>query len=101
MMTAPDWNLDDQNKDARQLNEMVTSLAKKLKLAVMNAKDEEEKRTAVSVYYRKYYMLTLKKTHLEAGINKSPTRDIILDYPWKDLNLNRFICLKIWEKINH
>lgn len=101
MMASPDWNLNEENKDARKLAEIVTSLAKKLKTAVQNAKDEEEKRTAVFVYYRKYYTLTLTKANLEAGINRSPTRDIILDYPWKDLNLNRFICLKIWEKINH
>lgn len=96
MAPEQDWHLE-----SKQLNEMVTSLAKKLKVAVMNAKDEEEKKTAVAVYYRKYYTMTLTKTNLEGGINKSPTRDIILDYPWKDLNLNRFQCLKIWEKINH
>ncbi len=96
-----DWHLYDEHKDARKLNEMITSLAKKLKKEVLEAKDEEEKRTAVFTYYRKYYTLTLTKSNLEAGVNKSPARDIILDYPWKDLNLNRFICMKIWEKINH
>lgn len=101
MTIEQDWHLNNENKDARKLNEIVTSLAKKLKTAVMNAKDEEEKKTAVAVYYRKYYTLTLTKINLEAGINKSPTRDIILDYPWKDLSINRFQCMKIWEKINH
>ena len=101
MTPEQDWHLDHEDKEARRLHEMVTSLAKKLKIAVMKAKDEEEKKTAVKVFYRKYYTLTLTKTNLEAGINKSPTRDIILDYPWKDLNLNRFQCMKIWEKINH
>ena len=95
------WHLNDEHKDARKLGEMITSLAKKLKKEVLEAKDEEEKRTAVFTFYRKYYTLTLTKSHLEAGVNKSPTRDIILDYPWKDLDLNRFICMKIWEKINH
>jgi hypothetical protein len=55
----------------------------------------------VYAYYRKYYTLTLCKSCLQAGINKSPTRDIILDFPWKELKQNRFFCLKIWEKINH
>ena len=96
-----DWHLNDENREAKRLNEMVSSLARKLLKAVAEAKDEEEKKAAVFTYYRKYYTLTLTKSNLEAGINKSPARDIILDYPWKDLNLNRFQCLKIWEKINH
>lgn len=101
MSPDTDWQFDVDLKEARKLSEIITSQAKKLKLAVMKAQDEEEKRNAVYVYYRKYYTLTLTKTNLEAGINKSPTRDIILDYPWKDLKINRIVCLKIWEKINH
>ena len=46
MTIEQDWHLNNENKDARKLNEIVTSLAKKLKTAVMNAKDEEEKKTA-------------------------------------------------------
>lgn len=102
MIEVPtDWHLDEENREAKKLTEMVSSLARKLKKAIIEAEDETEKQTAVFTYYRKYYTLTLTKSNLEAGINKSPTRDIILDYPWKDLNLNRFVCLKIWEKINH
>lgn len=96
-----EWHLYDDHKEAKKLNEMISSLAKKLKAEVLNAESEEDKRTAVYTYYRKYYTLTLTKSHLEAGINKSPARDIILDYPWKELKLNRIVCLKIWEKINH
>lgn len=96
-----DWHLNDEHREARKLNEMITSLVRKLKKEVLEAEDEEEKRTAVFTFYRKYYTLTLTKSNLEAGVNKSPARDIILDYPWKELNLNRFICMKIWEKINH
>lgn len=101
MMEEHDWHLNAQDREAKKLNEIINSQARKLKVAVLGTTDEEKKREAVYVYYRKYYTLTLTKTHLEAGINKSPTRDIILDYPWKDLKLNRIVCLKIWEKINH
>lgn len=101
MQIPVDWHLNDEHKDARKLNEMITAQAKRLHKAVLEADTDEKKHEAVFTYYRKYYTLTLTKTNLEAGINKSPARDIILDYPWKDLNLNRFQCLKIWEKINH
>lgn len=100
MTPEQDWRLDPENKEARKLDEIVTSYARKLQRSVLEAKTEAEKLTAVKVYYRKYYTLTLTKNHLQAGINKSPTRDIILDYPWKDLELNRFQCMKIWEKVN-
>lgn len=101
MQIPVDWHLNNEHKEARKLNEMITAQARKLLKAVQDAKTEEDKLEAVFNYYRKYYTLTLTKSNLEAGINKSPSRDIILDYPWKDLNLNRFQCLKIWEKINH
>lgn len=100
MTLAQDWHLSSENKEAKKLTEIVSSYARKLKASVLESQTEEEKLTAVKVYYRKYYTLTLTKTNLEAGINKSPTRDIILDYPWKELNLSRFACMKIWEKVN-
>jgi hypothetical protein len=96
-----DWHMDPQNKEARKLSEIISSHARKLKKALAVAEDTEQKYAAVFAYYRKYYSLTLCKSCLAAGINKSPTRDIILDYPWKDLKQNRIFCLKIWEKINH
>ena len=96
-----DWHLDLENKDAKKLNEMINSEARKLLNSVLKAENDEQKHEAVYTYYRKYYTLTLKKSNLLAGINKSPTRDIILDYPWKELKLHRFTCMKIWEKINH
>jgi hypothetical protein len=94
-------HLDPENKDAKKLNEIMLSYAKKLQKELALAETREDKYAAIFSYYRKYYTLTLNKTHLEAGINKSPTRDIILDIPWKDFKQNRFFCLKIWEKINH
>jgi hypothetical protein len=93
--------LNEEHKESRKLAEIMTSQAKKLKKALETAHTNDEKYAAVYAYYRKYYTLTLTKSNLEAGINKSPTRDIILDYPWKDLKQNRIFCLKIWEKINH
>jgi hypothetical protein len=101
-MDVPDnWHLNDEHKESKKLNEMVTAQAKKLRKAILDAENDEQKYVAVFTFYRKYYTLTLTKTSLGAGINNSPARDIILDYPWKELKLNRFQCLKIWEKINH
>ena len=101
MSTLNRWSIISDDKIAKKLTETISSLALKLEEAVATAKNEEEKYEAVFQFYRKYYKLTLTKINLEAGINRSPSRDLILDYPWKDLNLDRFDCLKIWEKINH
>ncbi len=101
MTTTTDWHLNQDHKECKKLNEMISAQARKLEKALLEAQDDEDKYSAVFQYYRKYYTLTLTKTNQEAGINRSPTRDIILDYPWKDLKLDRFVCLKIWEKINH
>ena len=94
-------HLNPEHRESRKLEEMIASQARKLEKALATAKDNEQKHAAVYSFYRRYYTLTLNKISLEAGINKSPTRDIILDFPWKDLKLNRIFCLKIWEKINH
>ncbi len=96
-----DLFLDSTNKDAIKLKEIIFSHAKKLKKTLEISNTQEEKFSAIYAFYRKYYSLTLCKTCLKAGINKSPTRDNILDYPWKELNQDRIFCLKIWEKINH
>lgn len=96
-----DWHLNPENKEAKKLTEIMSSHARKLAKALGEAEATEEKYAAVYAYYRKYYTLTICKSCVQAGINKSPTRDIILDYPWKDLKQNRIFCLKIWEKINH
>lgn len=93
--------LDPENKESKKLTEIMLSHAKKLGRALLEAHTTEEKYQAVYAYYRKYYTLTLCKSCVQAGINKSPTRDIILDLPWKELKQNRIFCLKIWEKINH
>lgn len=96
-----DWQLDPENKDSKKLNEIISSHVKKLEKALALAQSKEQKYAAVFAFYRKYYTLTLCKSCVAAGINKSPTRDIILDTPWKELKQDRIFCLKIWEKINH
>ncbi len=95
-----DWHLDVENRDAKKLDEMVSAEARRLFKELSKAVTKEEKHDAVFSYYRRFYTLTLTKSYVVAGINKSPTRDIILDYPWKTLKQDRFFCLKIWEKIN-
>lgn len=102
MMEVPldDWHLDLDNRDAKKLDEMVSAEARRLYKELSKATTKEEKHDAVFSYYRRFYTLTLTKSNVAAGINKSPTRDIILDYPWKTLKQDRFFCLKIWEKIN-
>ncbi len=93
--------LDPLHKESKKLTEMMEAQARRLQKALELAEKNEDKYSAVYAYYRKYYTLTLCKTCVAAGINRSPTRDVILDYPWKDLNQDRIFCLKIWEKINH
>lgn len=94
-------HLDPEHKESKKLNEQMQAHGRKLESALKDAHSTDDKYQAVYTYYRKYYTITLCKTCVAAGINKSPTRDIILDYPWKDLKQDRFFCLKIWEKINH
>jgi hypothetical protein len=101
MEIPQDWHLDPENKESKKLNEIVASHARKLGKVLMTANTNEEKYAAVFAYYRKFYTLTLCKSCVKAGINRSPTRDIILDFPWKELKQDRIFCLKIWEKINH
>lgn len=101
MTTHQNWSLNSQDKVSKKLIEIISSHAVNLEKSILAAKNEDDKYAAVFQFYRKYYTLTLKKINLEAGINRSPTRDLILDFPWKELKLDRFDCLKIWEKINH
>jgi len=101
MAIPDDWQLDPEHKESKKLNDIVTSHVKKMEKALAEAQTTEQKYAAVYAFYRKYYTLTLCKSCVAAGINKSPTRDIILDVPWKELKQDRIFCLKIWEKINH
>jgi hypothetical protein len=101
MQLPQDWNLDPGNKETKKLNDLVAAHARRLEKALLAATTNEEKYQAVFAFYRKYYTLTLCKSCVAAGINRSPTRDIILDLPWKELKQDRIFCLKIWEKINH
>jgi len=97
-----DWKLlhEVDEKEAKKLNELVNNYARRLKKELSETKIKEEKREIIFAYYRRFYTLTLSKAYLKVGINKSPTRDLILDYPWFVLNEDRFFCLKIWESIN-
>lgn len=97
-----DWKLIHQAdpKEAKKLEETINSYAKKLKVELAGTSIKEEKKEIIYRFYRKFYTLTLSKSYLNVGINKSPTRDLILDYPWFVLGEDRFFCLKIWETIN-
>ena len=101
MEIPEDWDLDPGNKESKKLNEIVSAHVRKLQKALVVAQTHDQKYAAVYAFYRKYYTLTLCKSCVAAGINRSPTRDIILDFPWKELKQDRIFCLKIWEKINH
>lgn len=92
--------LNPEMKESKKLLDIILSEATNLKKNLSTAATNEDKYQALYSYYRKYFTLTLNKKYCQAGINSSPTRDIILDHPWKDLALDRFFCLKVWEKIN-
>lgn len=101
-MTVPlDWHLDPGNRETKKLNDTLTAQGRKLQRALSSVETLAEKQQAIYAFYRSYYTLTLNKNYIAAGINRVPARDFILDFPWKDLNQNRIVCLKIWEKINH
>lgn len=100
MMIPDDWSLDPEHKESKRLNEQVTAHARKLERNLQAASGQEDRQQAVYAFYRKYYTMTLCKSCVAAGINRSPTRDMILDFPWKELKQDRIFCLKIWEKIN-
>lgn len=101
MIIPTDWSLDSENKESKKLNEIISSHARKLQKALGESDKKEDKYRAIYAFYRKYFTLTLCKSCVAAGVNKSPARDIILDFPWKELNQDRIFCLQIWEKINH
>ena len=101
-MTLPStWHLDPESRETKKLNDVISGQARKLEKNLSVAATDDEKYQAIYSYYRKYYTMTLCKSCVTAGINRSPTRDIILDLPWKELKQDRIFCLKIWEKINH
>ena len=96
-----DWGLSPENKHSRQLNEQLSALARRLvKTLQATPHDKALRLDAVSRYYRKYYTMTLCKSCVSAGINRAPARDRILDFPWWELEEDRIMCLKAWEKIN-
>jgi hypothetical protein len=101
MDTQNSWLLNELHKDAKKFNEVLTAEARKLKRSLNAAHSDDDKHKALFTYYRKFYTMTLTKNCQAVGMNKSPARDMILDYPWKELNLDRIFCLKVWEKINH
>lgn len=95
-----DWGLEPEHNRSKQLNEQIGALARRLARAIQDTTDKEQRKLAVHTYYRKYYTMTLCKTCVEAGVNRSPARDRILDFPWWELEEDRIVCLKLWEKIN-
>ncbi len=95
------WELHEPHLAVTQkVIHILNSLCRELSTQIKKTTDKELKKKAVHRYYRRYYTLTLSKTYQAIGLNQSPTRDIFLDYPWKECDMNRVECLKIWEKIN-
>ena len=43
MIVPSDWHLNNEHKEAKKLNEMITSLAKKLTKSVQEADSDEKK----------------------------------------------------------
>ena len=54
MEVPADWHLNNENKDAKKLNEMVTALAKRLLKSISESETDEQKFDAVHIFYRKY-----------------------------------------------
>jgi hypothetical protein len=96
-----DWGLDPTSSHSKKLNEQLGALARRLvKSYHETAGDKAARQEVIFRFYRKFYTMTLCKSCVEAGVNRTPARDRILDFPWWELEENRFMCLKIWEKIN-
>ena len=96
-----DWGLNPDDPRSKQLNEQLSALARRLVQSYEETRDDKEARkTVIQRFYRKYYTMTLCKSCVQAGVNSHPARDRSLDFPWLDLKEDRFMCLKIWEKIN-
>jgi hypothetical protein len=96
-----DWGLDPTEPKSKQLNEQLGALARRLVKSYHETVDDKEARkTAIARFYKKYYTMTLCKVCQKAGVNSHPARDRLLDFPWLDLEEDRFMCLKLWEKIN-
>ena len=96
-----DWGLDPAIIHSKTLNEQLSALARRLVKSFHETQgDKEARKEVVYRYYRKFYTMTLCKSCLTAGVNRTPARDRILVFPWLELEEDRFMCLKIWEKIN-
>ncbi len=96
-----DWGLEIENPHSKRLNEQIGALARRLVKSFKETQgDKEARKQLIHTYYRKFYTMTLCKSCQSAGVNSSPARDRILDFPWWELEEDRFMCLKIWEKIN-
>lgn len=99
---VPDWDLDMSHVGiTNKVRDELNLLCKRVVKDLQSTKDEEEKKKSVYKYYRRYYAMTLNKNYQQSGFHRSPTRDHFLDFPWKNGNIKRFDCLKIWEKICH
>jgi hypothetical protein len=97
-----DWGLEIENPHSKRLNEQIGALARRLVKSFKETQgDKEARKQLIHTYYRKFYTMTLCKSCQTAGVNSSPARDRILDFPWWELEEDRFMCLKIWEKIKY
>lgn len=95
------WGLSGSDtKHLTKLDKQISIEALKLKNIILTSPPKDIIHKAVFSFYRKFYSLTLSKTHQSFGLNRPPARDKILDFPWQELKLNRFECLKLWEKIS-
>lgn len=63
--------------EARRLNDLINSYARKIKKDLAGTTVKKEKREIIYAYYRRFYTLTLSKSYLKVGINKTPTRETI------------------------
>ena len=97
-----DWGLDVESSPlARKYAEMISSQARRLaRELAQNVDDQEKQKKIITNYYKKFLTMILTKESKSIGINKSPTRDYILDYPWIVCGMDRFMCSKIWDKVD-
>jgi len=96
-----DWGLNPENPHSKQLNEQLGAMARRLvKSFLETSGDKAARQKLVQQFYRRFYAMTLCKSCVAAGVNRSPARDRVLDFPWWELEEDRIMCLKTWEKIN-
>jgi hypothetical protein len=97
----PDWGLSiENNPQAKKYIEILTSYSKRLEKDLIQETQDDKKNKIVQAYYRKFLTIILTKEAKLVGVSKSPTRDYILDYPWIVCGMSRYVCSKIWDKVD-